>query len=75
LILAQANITFDWIVNSTVNGTILAGNNITMSNGTGITLNYDSDIFAPITPGFTYSPGGSSSLVSQKDWNEITPAV
>ena len=75
LVLAQANITFDWIVNSTINGTILAGNNITMSNGTGITLNYNGNIFAPITPGFTYSPGGSSSLVSQKDWNEIVPAL
>ncbi|MBU4590246.1 MAG: hypothetical protein KKG01_04915 [Candidatus Omnitrophica bacterium] len=75
LVLAQANITFDWIVDSTVNGTILAGNNITMSNGTGITLNYDSDIFAPITQGFTYSPGGTSSIVSQKDWNEIVPAI
>jgi len=75
LVLAQANITFDWIINSTVNGTILAGNNITMSNGTGITLKYDGNIFAPITPGFTYSPGGSSSVVSQKDWNEIVPAI
>lgn len=75
LVLAQANITFDWIINSTINGTILAGNNITMSNGTGIILNYDGNIFAPITPGFTYSPGGSSSVVSQKDWNEIVPAI
>lgn len=75
LVLAQANITFDWIVNSAVNGTILAGNNISVLNGTGITLNYDGNIFAPITPGFTYSPGGSSSLVSQKDWNEIVPAT
>ncbi len=77
LILAQANITFDWVVNSTINGTILAGNNITMSNGTGIALNYDGNIFAPLTPGFTYTEaaGGSSALVSQKDWNEIVPAI
>lgn len=74
LVLAQANITFNWIVNSTVNGTILSGNNMTMANGTGITLNYNGDIFAPMTPGFAYSPGGSSSVVSQKDWNEIVPA-
>ncbi|MCX5699523.1 MAG: pilus assembly PilX N-terminal domain-containing protein, partial [Candidatus Omnitrophica bacterium] len=75
LVLAGSNITFDWIINSAINGTILAGNNITMSNGAGIALNYDSDIFAPITPGFTYSPGGSTSIVSQKDWNEIVPAI
>jgi len=75
LILAQANITLDWIVNSTVNGTILAGNNITMSNGTGITLNYNANIFAPMTPGFTYSAGGSTAVISQKDWNEIVPPI
>ncbi|MFA4889539.1 MAG: hypothetical protein WC628_08225 [Candidatus Omnitrophota bacterium] len=75
LILAQANITFDWIVNSTINGTILAGNNITMSNGTGITLNYNENIFAPMPAGFTYTAGGSTAIISQKDWNEIVPPV
>lgn len=75
LVLAGNNITFNWIVNSTITGTILAGNNMTMSNGTGIALNYDGNIFAPLTPGFTFLPGGSYSIVSQKDWNEIVPAV
>jgi Tfp pilus assembly protein PilX len=75
LILAGNNISFNWIINSTITGTILAGNNITMSDGTGITINYTDNIFAPMPPGFTYIASGSSAIVSQKDWREVVPAV
>ncbi|MDO8749503.1 MAG: hypothetical protein Q7J72_10420 [Candidatus Omnitrophota bacterium] len=75
LILAQNNITFDDVKNSTINGTILAGGNFSMGNGSGITINYNDNIFAPMPPAFTYSPGADLVVVFQKDWNEIVPAT
>lgn len=75
LILTQNNITFDDVKDSTINGTILAGNNFSMGRGSGITINYNDNIFAPMPPAFTYSPGGDLVVVFQKDWNEIVPAV
>jgi hypothetical protein len=72
LLLAQNNVTFDYLKNTTFNGTILAGNNISLQNGTGITINYNENIFAPMPPAFTFS-GGTLAVISQKDWNEIVP--
>ena len=75
LVLAQNNITFDYFKNSTVTGTILAGNNFSMQNGSGITVNYNENIFAPMPATFTYSenPQATKAVVLQKDWNEIAP--
>ena len=75
LILAQNNITFDDVKNSTINGTILAGGNFSMGGGSGITINYTDNIFAPMPPAFTYSSGADLVVVFQKDWNEIVPAI
>lgn len=77
LILAQNNITFDNFKNSTLNGTILAGNNFSMQNGSGITVNYNENIFAPMPAAFTYSenPQATKTVIFQKDWNEIVPAI
>ena len=46
-----------------------------MGNGSGITINYNDNIFAPMPPAFTYSSGGDLVVVFQKDWNEIVPAI
>ncbi|NQT74982.1 MAG: type II secretion system protein [Candidatus Omnitrophica bacterium] len=73
LILAGGSINFDYIKNSTFNGTMLADQNIDMKDGTGIEFNYDKDIFAPMTPGFTYTASGEIAVLRQKDWNEVTP--
>ena len=70
LIIAEQNITFDWLLNTTFNGTILAGQNIDMQNGSGFIINFNEDIFTPPSPGFTFS-GGEETLIPQKDWNEI----
>lgn len=70
LILAGTNISADYIKNSTFNGTILAGNNIQMQYGTGITINYNEEIFAPMPPGFTYTASGTTSIIPQNDWKE-----
>jgi hypothetical protein len=70
LVIAEQNITFDWLLNTTFNGTILAGQNIDMQNGSGFIINFNEDIFRPPPPGFTFS-GGEETLIPQKDWNEI----
>ncbi|MDP2913804.1 MAG: hypothetical protein Q8N91_07380 [Candidatus Omnitrophota bacterium] len=73
LIVTQNNITLDDVKNSTFNGTILAGSNFSMGNGSGIIINYDSDVFAPMPPAFTYTAGGDLIVMFQKDWNEVVP--
>ncbi|MEK6733472.1 MAG: type II secretion system protein [Candidatus Omnitrophota bacterium] len=70
LIISGTGITFDNIKNSTFNGTILAGGNLQMQYGTGIIFNYNEEIFAPMPPGFTYSTGGTISIIPQNDWKE-----
>ena len=75
LIYAGNNITLDYLKNNvTINGTIIADNNIDIEDGSNFTINYNAGIFTPMPPGFTYS-GGSVTVIPQKDWNEITPAV
>lgn len=73
LVLAQNNIIFDDFKDSTINGTVLAGNNFQMQNGSGITVNYNENIFAPMPAAFTYSenPQATKTVILQKDWNEI----
>jgi hypothetical protein len=77
LILAQNNVTFDYMKDSTINGTILAGNNFSMQDGSGITVNYNENIFAPMPATFAYSenPQATKAVISQKDWNEIVPVI
>lgn len=75
LIIAEQNITFDYLKNTTFSGTILASSNISMKYGSSFTLNYNENIFAPMPPGFTYSAGGTTTVISQKDWNEIVPTT
>jgi hypothetical protein len=77
LVLAQNNITFDYFKDSTINGTVLAGNNYSMQNGSGITVNYNDSIFAPMPATFTYSenPQATKAVILQKDWNEIVPPL
>ena len=70
LVLAGNNITFDYLQSTTTfTGTILAGNNIEMQYG-AINVTYSEDIFTPMPPGFTYTAGGETTLIPQKDWNE-----
>ncbi len=70
LVFAERKITFDRLLNTTFNGTILAGQNIDMQNGSGLIVNYNEDIFTPMPPGFTFS-GGDYTVMPQGDWNEI----
>ncbi len=71
LVLAGRNITFDYLQSTTTfTGTILAGNNIEMQYGE-INVTYSEDIFTPMPPGFTYTADGETTLVPQKDWDEI----
>ena len=70
LVFAERKITFDWLLNTTFNGTILAGQNIDMQNGSGFIVNYKEDIFTPMPPGLSFS-GGEETLIPQKDWDEI----
>jgi len=74
LILADNNITFNNMQNNTFNGTILVGGNISMEDGSTFTVSYDSDMFSPMPPGFTFS-SGDARIVKQDDWNEIVPAT
>ncbi len=70
LIFSGNNITFDYMSNTTFNGMILGTNNIEMENGSSISVNYNSDIFSPMPPGFTFS-GGDYTVMPQGNWNEI----
>lgn len=70
LVFAERKIIFDWLLNTTFNGTILAGQNIDMQNGSGFIVNYNEDIFTPMPPGFSFS-GGDYTVMPQGDWNEI----
>ena len=70
LIFSGTNITFDYMSSTTFTGTILAGSNISMKNGSSISVNYDADIFSPMPLGFTFS-GGDYTVMPQGDWNEI----
>ena len=75
LIYADNNITLDYLKNNVIiNGTLLADNNITIKNGSNFTINYTADIFSPIPPGLIFS-GGEVTVIPQKDWNEIVPAL
>jgi hypothetical protein len=71
LVMAEQNITFDYLLNTTFNGTILAGQNVDMQYGSGFIVNFNEDIFTPMPPGFTYTAGGETTLIPQKDWDEI----
>lgn len=75
LIIAEQNITFDYLKNTTFNGTMLANSNISMKYGSNFALNYNENIFVPMPPGFSYTAGGTTAVISQKDWNEIVPAL
>jgi hypothetical protein len=78
LILANNNVSLDYLKNNTtINGTILAGNNFSIQNGSGITINYNENIFAPMPATFTYSenPQATKAVIFQKNWNEIVPAI
>lgn len=72
LILANNNVSLDYLKNNTtISGTIFAGGNISLQNGSSMTINYNENIFAPMPAAFTYTPGGAMAIISQKDWNEI----
>ncbi len=77
LVLAQNNITFDNFKDSTINGTVLAGGNFQMQDGSGITVNYNENIFAPMPATFTYTENvqATKTVILQKDWNEIVPPL
>lgn len=70
LILADNNITFDSLTGTSFTGTILAGNNISMENGSSISVNFNAGIFSPMPPGFTFS-GGDNTVMPQGNWNEF----
>jgi hypothetical protein len=75
LILCNNNLTFDYLKNTAINGTLLSGGNISLQNSTGLTITYNENIFSPMPAGFTYTPGGATAVLTQKDWHEITPPV
>jgi len=75
-----SDIKFNYMENSTINGTIIASGNIELedadtANGRSFVVNYDEDIFAPMVTGFGYDdPGGPLTVIPQDDWNEPGPA-
>jgi len=69
LIFSGGNITFDYMSNTTFNGTILATNSISMENGRNFTVTYNPDIWDPMPLDFSFS--GEATITVQNDWNEI----
>lgn len=71
LIYARNNAAFD--NNSTgalFNGSILAGGNISMKQGSGFTVTYDPKIQSNPPPYFSSSAGSDATVTPQKDWQE-----
>jgi len=74
-----STIQFEYMENSTFNGTIIATNNIDLehadtANGRGFVINYNEDIFSPMIEGFGFDETGETTVILQNDWNEIVPA-
>ena len=70
-----SDIKFNYMENSTINGTIIASGNIKLqdsdtANGRSFVINYDEDIFSPMVAGFGFTASGEVVAIPQKDWNE-----
>lgn len=72
LIYARNNVTFDRNMTGTLfNGSILAGGNISMKNGSGFaTVTYNPQIQSNPPPYFSSSGGSDATVTPQKDWQE-----
>ncbi|MBL7068364.1 MAG: hypothetical protein ISS34_00710 [Candidatus Omnitrophica bacterium] len=77
MVYALQNITLDYMNKNTANsvtidGTIIAGSNITIKNGTNFTIIYNEDIYDPMPPGVDL--GVTTTInVTPKDWDENIP--
>lgn len=70
LIYARNNVAFDNNKAGTLfNGSILAGSNISMKQGSGFTVTYNSQLQSNPPPYFSGS-GGEATVTPQKDWQE-----
>jgi len=75
LIWADNNITLDYLKNGVaITGTILAGNNIDITNSSDITVTYDVDIYRPFPPGVSFTGGSDVTSIAQVSWHEVVPA-
>jgi len=74
LIWADNNVTLDYMKTVTITGTILAGNNINMKDGSDFTVNYDVNIYKPFPPGVSFSGGSEVTSIEQVSWHEVVPA-
>lgn len=73
-----SNIRFNYMANTTFNGTIIATNNVELQDADtasdrGFEVNYNQDIFVPMVAGFGFDAGGEITIIPQRDWDEITP--
>lgn len=73
LIYANNNIDFNNLSNNvTFTGTIISGNNTSMTGGSSFTINHDSDLVNNPPPYFAgYDASATSTVYEQIDWNEI----
>jgi len=73
LVMADGNVTFNYMDDNEFEGTIIAGNNIEMKNGDDFDIEYDEDIWSPMPLGFSFT--STASVTEQGDWNEVVPAT
>lgn len=71
LIYAGNNVSFDNNGTGTLfSGSILAGSNISMKQGSGFTVTYNSQIQSNPPPYFSSAGGSDATVTPQKDWQE-----
>ena len=74
LVMAGGDISFDFMDNTTFNGTLIADQNLNFQNAVSpdrsFVINYDVEIFSPMIVGFTFT-GGQFTVMQQDDWQEI----
>ncbi|NQT06638.1 MAG: hypothetical protein HQ575_03760, partial [Candidatus Omnitrophica bacterium] len=79
MVYALANLTMDYMNkntadSTTINGTIITGNNITIKNGTNFNIIYNEDIYSPMPPGIDLGVT-ETAVTTPKDWDENIPAT
>jgi len=70
LVMSVSNMKFEYLDNTTFNGTLIFDNNVDLSDALSFTVNYDADIFSPMIVGFTFE-AGEPGILLQSDWEEI----
>jgi len=75
---AGSDIKFNYMDNTTFNGTIIATSNVELqdadtASGRSFEVNYDQDIFVPMVAGFSYDLEGAVAIIPQLNWDEVIP--